>query len=90
MKKQIHAYFLGRVQGVGFRFICEELAKELEVYGWVKNLKDGRVEITAEADEPVLQGFIERLKCHFQRNIQNIEEEWSPATGEFRSFEVEF
>lgn len=57
MKKQVHIYYNGRVQGVGFRFTAESIANDLGVTGWAKNLRDGGVEITAEAEEDVLKDF---------------------------------
>ncbi len=54
MKKQVHVYYAGRVQGVGFRFTTQDLARELMVSGWVKNLREGRVELLAEAEEGTL------------------------------------
>ena len=51
MKKRIHVYYEGRVQGVGFRFTSEYVAQQLKLTGWVKNLPDGRVELVAEGKE---------------------------------------
>jgi acylphosphatase len=90
MKKQIHAYYSGRVQGVGFRFTTESVALELGVLGWAKNLNDGRVEIVAEAGEDTLKEFLERISQHFSRYIQDVEIEWQAAGGEFGEFSIEF
>lgn len=38
----------GRVQGVGFRFFVVQAARRLEIAGYVRNLRDGTVEIVAE------------------------------------------
>ena len=88
MKKQIHAFFLGRVQGVGFRFTAQDVASEMGVCGWVKNLPDGRVEVLAEAEEDKLKEFLERVNKYFHRYIQDLDIQWLPSTGEFKDFGI--
>lgn len=90
MKKQAHVYYSGRVQGVGFRFTAESLALELNVTGWAKNLRDGRVEIIAEAEEENLERFLARIKESFSSYINNFDIERSDASGKFKEFSVEF
>jgi acylphosphatase len=90
MKKQIHVYYSGRVQGVGFRFTAESIANDLKVAGWVKNLHDGRVEVVAEAEEDVLKDFLERVNNYFNRHVQDVDLEWQEATEEFNDFGIKF
>jgi acylphosphatase len=40
----------GRVQGVGFRFFAEDLARREGLGGWVMNRPDGSVEVLLEGD----------------------------------------
>jgi acylphosphatase len=40
----------GRVQGVGFRFFAEDLARREGLGGWAANRPDGSVEIHLEGD----------------------------------------
>lgn len=47
----------GRVQGVGFRYFAQEAAARENLHGWVRNLRDGRVEAAAEGDEGAMDRF---------------------------------
>lgn len=86
-----HAFFTGRVQGVGFRYTAEKIALEIGLVGWVKNLPDGRVELVCEgprADAELL--FVRIQASHLGPHIKKTACEWCPATGEFDDFRVEF
>ena len=52
----------GRVQGVGFRYFTEQIAGELSIKGFVKNMSDGNVEITAEGPADTINDFIRFIK----------------------------
>ena len=86
----MHAFFSGRVQGVGFRFTVEDIANALGVTGWVRNLGDGRVEVVAEAEEEALKEFLERINSYFSRYIQDTDVKWQEASGEFKEFGIRF
>jgi acylphosphatase len=48
--KQAKRYFVsGMVQGVGYRFFAQAAADQLRISGFVRNLRDGRVEVFAMA-----------------------------------------
>ena len=40
--------YVGRVQGVGFRYTVTSIAKRYPVAGYVRNLRDGTVELVIE------------------------------------------
>ncbi len=84
----MHVYYSGRVQGIGFRFTAEVIARNLEVNGWVKNLDDGRVEIVAEAQEEILKNFLQQINERFKRYIRDTEVEFIEATGQFKEFGI--
>ncbi|MGA8145228.1 MAG: acylphosphatase [Candidatus Acidiferrales bacterium] len=48
-------YFIsGMVQGVGYRYFARQTAQRLGLAGYVKNLRDGRVEVYAIGPSPAL------------------------------------
>lgn len=56
-------YFVeGQVQGVGFRFFVERVARQLGLGGYVKNLSDGRVEVYAVGPADQLDDLKTRLE----------------------------
>lgn len=80
--KRVH--FEGRVQGVGFRYTCRELAKGFEVVGIVRNLPDGRVEMEVMGEKEELDDFIHEIavesavasgiKNHIVQEIEPLED----------------
>ena len=60
--KTIRLTIKGKVQGVFYRATAKDIAGELGVMGWIRNLPDRNVEITATASEDVLQKFIDWCK----------------------------
>ena len=91
MTKRVHVFYAGRVQGVGFRMTAEETAQRMGIVGWVKNLRDGRVELIAEAEEATLQRFLDTLQTGSMKNfIQDVEISWSNASETFNEFEIRY
>ena len=52
----------GRVQGVGYRWFSMQIAQQLGIKGYVKNLFNGDVEIFAQGDDASVQQFIDQLR----------------------------
>ncbi|MCD6467633.1 MAG: acylphosphatase [Methanomicrobia archaeon] len=87
--KQVHIFVSGRVQGVFYRANTRKKAKELGIRGWVRNLYDGRVEITAEGKEKDLKKFIEWCKKGPELAfVENIKVEWKDYKGNYKDFSV--
>jgi len=53
----------GRVQGVGYRDFARRAASALGLAGWVRNLRDGRVEALVEGEETGVAAFLERCRA---------------------------
>ena len=54
---KIHVMISGKVQGVFFRISAQDKANELNLTGWVKNIFNNAVEITAEGSREELSEF---------------------------------
>lgn len=55
-------YVLGDVQGVGYRYFAQRVAVRLGLAGYVKNLRDGRVEAYAIGAPERLSEFRQELE----------------------------
>ena len=53
----------GRVQGVGFRFFVQTLAKSLGITGWVENMEDGSVTMELQGEPQTIEQLIEKIKA---------------------------
>lgn len=67
--------FSGRVQGVGFRFTCQSLARGFEIAGHVRNLSDGQVELLAEGEPRELDRFLAAIQLEMGAYIKNVQVE---------------
>lgn len=52
----------GKVQGVGFRYALADLARELNIQGWCRNLPDGRVEAYIQGPVPVINQLLDWME----------------------------
>ncbi len=87
--ERLHAFFSGHVQGVGFRYRSASTAARFSgITGEVRNLDDGRVELTAEGERAALDAFLEGLRRAMSEYIRDVEVSWSGATGEFSGFGI--
>lgn len=53
--------FSGRVQGVGFRYTTKQLALGFDIVGWVRNQKDGTVELQLMGETEEVEDFITEI-----------------------------
>ena len=90
MKKvRVHLIIEGRVQGVWFRESTRKKALSLGVYGWVRNLPDGTVEVVAEGDEDRIEELVKW--CHKgppAAEVINVRKKEEEYLGEFNDFDV--
>lgn len=88
MKKLIKLAIRGKVQGVGFRFSCMEVAYRYNVKGFVRNRSDGSVYVEAEGTDEKLKLFRDWCrKGPLWAKVEDVEEEAGEPKG-FDSFEI--
>jgi acylphosphatase len=88
-RRRVRILYSGRVQGVGFRYTARQVAQGFEVTGTVRNLLDGRVELTAEGAREELEAFRESLRdSGLGAFIRNEEATWGEARGDLRGFQI--
>jgi acylphosphatase len=61
--------FVGRVQGVGFRWTTRRVAERFEVAGWVRNEPDGTVRCVAQGEVSELDTFVQAVQEAMAGNI---------------------
>lgn len=79
----------GRVQGVGYRANTRRMANQLNLKGWVRNLRDGRVEIMVEGEEEMVERLIQW--CHrgpTSAYVNKVITEKSEPQREFNRFTI--
>ncbi len=83
-------FFSGRVQGVGFRHTTRVIAALHAVTGYVRNLPDARVEVTAEGDSAEIDRFLAAVNDEMRGYIRGSTVENAEASGEFSGFEIRY
>jgi acylphosphatase len=85
---RLQCHFSGRVQGVGFRYTVKNIALGHDVLGYVRNLRDGRVELVMEGSKQEMDQVIENINSRMNGYIKNLECTPLPPTGEFDHFQI--
>ena len=85
----MHVLVSGQVQGVAFRYSAIRYAAAVGVEGWVKNLRDGRVELRLEGEDATVNRML--AWCYHGPSgayVTDVEVERLPYSGEFSGFDV--
>ena len=90
-KIRVHVFVSGLVEGVFFRAETRDLARQLGVTGWVRNLWDGRVEAVIEGEDWAVQ----ELTTWCSRGprgarVDNVQLTHADYTGEYSTFTVRY
>jgi acylphosphatase len=86
---RLKAVIRGEVQGVGFRWAVQRQAGELGLTGYAENLPDGSVRVEAEGAPDRLDQLESFLhKGPHWAEVESLDSQRVPATGEFRGFQA--
>lgn len=79
----------GRVQGVGFRYFISNIARDLELKGYAKNLFNGDVEIIAEGRHEFLEELAKKAKeGPMGSRVKTCKVEWLDFNKNYNKFEI--
>jgi acylphosphatase len=77
----------GDVQGVGFRYFLTGAAQPLGLRGWVRNRRDGSVEVVAEGRRADLDELLKAARRGPRLAlVTSVDVEWLPASGGLEPF----
>ncbi len=86
---RVHLRVYGRVQGVFFRSTMRDVAKELGISGWVRNLPDGSVEAVVEGERGKVEKIIEWAhRGPPLARVEKVSVSWEDYRGEFEDFKI--
>jgi len=91
IKKRVHVVISGRVQGVWFRASTKQKAEQFNIFGWVKNTFDGKVEAVFEGEEKNIDKMIQW--CHEGPNLSKVTDvniTSEKYLGEYKDFKVAY
>lgn len=88
---EIYCLIVGRVQGVAYRSYAQDVATELRVFGYTRNLPDGRVEIIAQGEAGKLKEFIEYMnEGSSLSSVEGVAVEWGTSREVYSDFTIRY
>ncbi len=85
-----HVIFIGRVQGVGFRFTAHRMAQRQQLTGFVRNLPDGTVEMLAQGPAQGIDDCIRDIKEYFGDYLRETRIQEIPTDPKYKDFRITF
>ena len=103
LQKKVKAKVIveGNVQGVGYKALVRQTARNLRIEGFVRNLKDGTVGIFCEGSRNDIEKFLKKIKVKgdpenvFTLDVSKIKCYWEGKTGyvepkeKYEGFEID-
>ncbi len=87
--RRVRLFVSGKVQGVFFRQSLKVMAKKNNVFGWVRNLCDGRVEAVLEGNAEEVDVLIKWAhNGPANSRVKHVDIQNEKFIGEFSKFDV--
>lgn len=88
---QLQIIVSGKVQGVGYRYYTQMKAIQFGITGWVRNLREGGVEILASGSKENLEKFIDEVRRGNPfSTVDHIEVNEIKNTETYKSFAIKY
>ena len=85
-----HIIFIGRVQGVGFRFTAHRITHRHQLTGFIRNLPDGTVEMFAQGPDQDIDDCIQDIKDYFGDYLRETRLQEIPPDPKYKNFRITF
>ncbi|MBN2138964.1 MAG: acylphosphatase [Sedimentisphaerales bacterium] len=85
-----HVIFVGRVQGVGFRFTAHRIASRHFLTGFVRNAADGSVEMVAQGESGDVDECIREIKDALPGHVREARITDVPFDSRYSDFRITF
>ena len=82
--------FVGRVQGVGFRYTTLRITGPYQITGYVRNLPDGTVEMLAQGPQQDIDQCILDLQEYFGSSIREIRQTETVPDPRYIDFRISY
>jgi acylphosphatase len=82
MEARVHIIVAGLVQGVGYRWFAAQRARTLGLSGFVRNLREGTVEVEAEGERGLIEELITQLRIGPRSaRVADLRIDWQPPSA---------
>ena len=86
-----HVFVTGRVQGVFYRQSTMEKAHAMGLSGWVRNLRDGRVEAVFEGEPGTVKEMVNWSRIGpLGSRVDEVEVEWDEDPEDPKGFTIKY
>ncbi|MFC1794996.1 acylphosphatase [Planctomycetota bacterium] len=85
-----HVIFIGRVQGVGFRYTAHRMSQRHQLTGFVRNLPDGTVEMFAQGPAGDIDDCIQDIKEYFGDYLRETRIQEILTDPKYKDFRITF